>query len=156
MGRDAAMVAAQERKDETDHSLHSARATECRQAGVVRPRDIQDVRHKRTWMRKAGRVPTLVQRRRRGSHAPQEDASCNRGERPLYRQNDRGDHRRRTHGRHRRRKDLRPSDGRVRENKNRRARPVGNRITNGKSNAMEDERQKTNDRGSLSILCLKS
>ena len=34
MGRDAAMVAAQERKDETDHSLHSARTTECRQAGV--------------------------------------------------------------------------------------------------------------------------
>ena len=74
----------------------------------------------------------------------------------LYRQDDRGDHRRCAHGGHRRRKDLRPSDGRVREDKNRRARPVGNRITNGKANAMEDERQKTNDRGSLSILCLKS
>ena len=29
-------------------------------------------------------------------------------------------------------------------------------MTNGKANAMEDERQKTNDRGLLSILCLKS
>ena len=31
-----------ERKDETDNSLHPARTAECRQAGVVRPRDIQE------------------------------------------------------------------------------------------------------------------